>query len=65
LLIYGIKKLKLALFVRSRNKPGQVWILLMIKKIQPVVEKKNSTWGCKLQAPSLKQQATLDNGYGI
>jgi len=37
----------------------------MIKKIQPVVEKKNSTWGCKLQAPSLKQQATLDSWWRI
>ena len=35
------------------------------KKIQPVVEKKNSTWGCKLQAASFKLQATLDNGSGI
>jgi hypothetical protein len=39
----------------------------MIKKIQPVVEKKiqPAVVSHKLQAPSLKQQATLDNGSGI
>ena len=39
----------------------------MIKKIQPVVEKKiqPEVASFKRQAPSFKQQATLDNGYGI
>jgi len=34
----------------------------MIKKIQPVVEKKIQP---VVEAPSFKQQATLDNGSGI
>jgi hypothetical protein len=40
---------------------------LIPKKIQPVVEKKiqPEVVSYKLQAPSLKLQATLDNGSGI
>jgi len=40
---------------------------LIPKKIQPVVEKKiqPEVVSYKLQAPSFKQQATLDNGSGI
>jgi len=34
----------------------------MIKKIQPVVEKKIQP---EVEAPSLKQQAVLDNGSGM
>jgi hypothetical protein len=39
----------------------------MIKKIQPVVEKKiqPEVVSYKLQAPGFKLQAALDNGLGI
>ena len=57
MLIYGIKKLKLAWYIAGNLNIGI--LLFAIKKIQSVVEKKIQP---EVEASSYKQ---LDNGSGI